>query len=117
MSSNPSSPEPVAPTTPENANVDLPLSTPTVHKLSTTIPYTTGHIIRDESLIALGCEMIGYIVGPMPSEQFLDFMPSKRGIPPFSRKPFKALANHKHEAAMYERFVRILLFLVLSGRH
>ena len=112
MSSNPASPEPVAPTTPETNNVDLPtmLSTPTVHKLSTTIPFTTGHVMRDESLIALGYEMIGYIVGPMPSTQFLEFLPAKRGIP-LRNNPFKGLANHEHETAMYNPFVCILLFL------
>ena len=97
MSSNPASQSLiVAPTIQETNNVDLPimLSTPTAHELFTTIPSTTGHVMCDESLIALGYDIISYIVGPMPSTQFLEFLPGKWGIP-LRNKPFKGLANYK----------------------
>ena len=104
------SPE-AAPTTPETAHVNLPIhSTPTVHKQSTYIPYTSGHVIRDETLIALGNEMVGYVVGPMPFTKFLDFLPRNRGKPSFRKKSFAELGKQRKEATMYILFVWVPLF-------
>lgn len=38
-----------------------------IHKKSTAIPYTSTHLMHDETLIALGFEMIDYVVGPNAS--------------------------------------------------
>ena len=72
----------------------------------TNIAFASGHIIR-ESLIALGNEMVGYVVGPMPAKEFLDFLPCN----PWKvrKKLFAGLATQK-EAAMYTPFVRVSSF-------
>ena len=111
------SPEAAAPTTPEIVAATLSdiHSTPTVHKQATTVSYSTGHVIRDETLIALGNEMVGYIVGPMPAREFLEFLPrNPRKAPSFRKKPFVNLASHKCEPAMYDPFVRMILFLSVN---
>ena len=100
------------PTTPDNALVDLPsYLTPTVvtvHKQSTAMPFTSGHIMRDETLIALGNEMIGYVVGPMPAKYFLELLPrNSRKSPTFRKKPFADLADQSTEPQMYDPFVHI----------
>jgi hypothetical protein len=63
----------------------------------------------DENLIALGNEMIGHVVGPMPAKDFLESLPldSRESPPSFSKKLFAKLASRKTEAQMYELFVRI----------
>ena len=98
------------PTTPDNAPVDLPsYLTPTVHKQSTAMPFTSGHIMRDETLIALGNEMIGYVVGPMPAKDFLELLPrNSRKSPTFRKKPFADLADQSTELQMYDPFVCII---------
>ena len=73
------------PATPETTPVVLPThSTPTVYKQSSALPYTSGHVVRDETLIALGNEMVGRVVGPMPFKEilrlFLAAAPSKGTI-------------------------------------
>ena len=92
--------------TPRNAPVDIPVdSTPTVHKQSTAIPYTSGHVMRDENL---GNEMVGYVVGPMPAKKFLKLLPRNNQKPnSFDEKPFAELVNLKTEVQMYDPFVRI----------
>ena len=96
------------PSTPEMASVDLPIhSTPTVHKQSSAVPYTSGHITRDETLLALGNEMVGYVVGPMPAHDFLKLLPCNSQLPSFDKKPFAKLAGLKSETKMYNPFVRI----------
>jgi hypothetical protein len=104
-------------TTPETACVDLPIhSTPTVQKRYTNIPFTSGHVMRDETLIALGNEMVGYVVGPMPAQKFLDFLPkspNSRKKPVFDEDPFLDSAKHKLEPQIYKPFVRVLLFFSL----
>lgn len=102
------------PTTPENAPVDLPLdSTPTVHKQSSAIPYTSGHVMRDETLIALGNEMVGYVVGPMPAKDFIKLLPRNSQKPPsFDKKLFAKVAKQSTEPKMYDPFVRILFSLL-----
>ena len=96
------------PSTPETAPVDLPIhSTPTVHKQSSAVPYTSGHVTRDETLMALGNEMVGYVVGPMPAKDFLELLPCNSPLPSFRKKPFVKLADIRMEPKMYDPFVRI----------
>ena len=96
------------PTTPENPPIDLPIdSTPTVHKQSSARPYSTGHVMRDESFIALGNEILGYIVGLMPAEEFLELLPPTSKPLPVETVPFTDLADKKVESQMYDPFVRI----------
>lgn len=99
------------PTTPENAPIDLPTdSTPTVHKRSTAIPFTSGHVMRDETLITLGNEIVGYVVGPMPAKEFLELLPrNTEKLPSFNKKKklFANLAEQTTELQMYNPFVRI----------
>jgi len=89
----------VEPTTLENAPVDIPVnSTPTVHKQSMAIPYTSGHVMRDENLITLGNEMVGHVVGPMPVIDFLELLPrNSQKSPPFGKKPFVKLLDESTE--------------------
>ena len=97
------------PSTPEAAPVDLPAhSTPTVHKQSTAVPYTSGQMMCDENLIAIGAEIASYIVGPMPAKDFLKLLPrNSRELPLFDKKPFVKLADLPTEIKMYDPFVRI----------
>ena len=97
------------PTNPENDPVDLPTdSTPTIHKQSTAIPFTSGHVMRDETLIALGNQMVGYVVGPMPAKDFLELLPVNSLMSPsFNKKPFAKLADQSTEPKMYDPFVSI----------
>lgn len=98
-------PEPI---TPKKA-IGLPTeSTPTQYKQSTALPFTSGHVMRDETLVALGNEMVGYAVGPMPAVEFLEFLPrSTEVMPSFDKKPLAILAEAKSESQMYNPFVRI----------
>lgn len=75
------------PTAQENNLFDIPtvrVLTPTIYnlKLSTARPWTTGHATRDESLIALGKEMVGSVVGLMPAKEFLELLlPTSLSMP------------------------------------
>ena len=103
-------PEPINLDDPDDLPTD---TTPTNHKQSTTIPFTSGHVMRDETLIALGNEMVGYVVGPMPAKEFLKFLPAppnSQNSPSFninSKKSFAILAEQSTEPKMYDPFVRI----------
>jgi hypothetical protein len=64
--------------------------------------------MRDETLIALGNEMVGYVVGPMPAKHFLELLPrNSKKSPSFRKKPFADLAGQSTELQMYDPFVRI----------
>ena len=107
------------PTTPENATIDLPTdSTPTVHKRSTAIPYSSTHIHHDDTLKALGDETVGYVVGPMPANEFLELLPcNTEKLPSFDKKKkllFAKLAEQTTEFQMYDPFVRTISFSFLN---
>jgi hypothetical protein len=97
------------PTTPEEGPSDLPIhSTPMAHKLSTAMAVTSGALFRDDTLTALGNEMVGYVVGPMPADKFLKILPQPRKpAKKFNANPFAKLASQTKEAGVYEPFVRI----------
>jgi hypothetical protein len=77
-------------------------------KQSTALPYTSGHIIRDETLMALGDEMAGYVVGPMPPKDFLKFLPpNSRKLPSFNKGSFAKIKAQPTEVKIYDSFVRI----------
>lgn len=63
-------------TIPKMVHIDLPLH-PTfmIYNQFTNIPFISGHMIHNENLIAVGNEMVGYVVGPMPAKISLDFLP------------------------------------------
>ena len=75
--------------------------------------------MRQDKFIALGSEMAGYVVGPMPTGKFLDFLPrihdKKRR--PFSSSLFAELAKQTRETEMYAPFVRVLLFSTIHRPH
>ena len=62
--------------------------------------------MHDENLIALGNEMVDFVVG---AKDFLEFLPldSRESPPSFSKTLIAKLASRKTEAQMYEPFVRI----------
>ena len=105
-----------APTTPE-ACVDSNLYNPDCSCNPHNIPFTSGHLERDETLIALGNEMVGHVVGPMPTQNFLDFLPCNPAkAPSFMKRSFAKLAKQRTEPAMYDVFVCVsLLFFFLNG--
>ena len=92
--------------TPETTPVD-----PSIHSTpmqSTAIPYSSGHIIRDEDLVELGYEMVGYVVGPMPAKDFLTLLPHNSRKPPsFNKEPFVELVDQPMETKIYNPFVHI----------
>ena len=63
--------------------------------------------MRDDSLIALGNEIVGCVVGLMPAEEFLELLPPTSKPLPVEEKPFTNLADKKAESHMYDPFVRI----------
>ena len=70
-------------------------------------PWTTGHVMRDDSLIALGNQIVDCVVGLMPAEEFLELLPPTSKPLPVEEKPFTNLADKKAESHMYNPFVRI----------
>ena len=69
---------------------------------------TTNEVFRDDNLATIGKEMIGYIVGPMPFKEFLEFLPRPRkAMKKFNKKAFAKIADQTKEAGMYKPFVRI----------
>ena len=105
MSSNKDStiPEPITPHAPIDLLTD---STSTVHKQFTARQWTTDHEYRDDSLIALGNEIVGHVVGPMPAKEFLELLPPTSESLSAEEKQF-TLADKKSESQMYDPFVRI----------
>jgi hypothetical protein len=98
------------PTTPEEGPIDMPIcSTPLAHKRSRTAVYATSNeLFRDDTLIALGSEMVGYVVGPMPIEEFLEFLPQPRKtMKKFNEKAFTKIADQRSQAGLYDPFVLI----------
>ncbi|KAN0120535.1 hypothetical protein V8E52_004362 [Russula decolorans] len=97
------------PTTPPNATLQLPQSTPIRINTSTTLPFTTTQKYRIESCSAMADEMKKYIVGPMPAKLFLDdFLPTK-DIPGYQRREFHPgcyddAVNAEYEPYAYEPF-------------
>ena len=104
-------------TPPQDAsNHLLPANTPHKRKQAGTQPYTSTHIdVNAETRnAALATETIGYIVGPMPVETFLDaYVPKRLNIPsiPFVQgKADEMQSRFKEiikigESGMYEEWV------------
>ena len=119
-------PEPTTPVAP--VDLDIVNMTPTIHRRTTTLaPCTSNHLERDETLIALGQEIVGYVVGPMPADKFLDLLPSTRlRLPTVDTTPsslkrklpdkglLKDLAKSNNENNMYDLFVRIPFSFLFS---
>ncbi|KAG2089146.1 uncharacterized protein F5147DRAFT_658498 [Suillus discolor] len=89
----------------------LPMNdTPIKCSCSTMQPYTTNTRCRDTTLNAMGKEMKGCLVGPMPVEQFLkEFLPPS-AIPnyeplTFSDGAFESTLSALHETKAYEPFI------------
>ena len=103
------------PTAQENTLFDTTVRdpTPVIFKQSTARPWTTDDATRDESLIALGKEMVGSIVGPMPAKEFLELLPpTSLTMPSESAEGEPNLTEVTKEAQMYRPFVRILFILL-----
>ena len=104
-------PEPITP----HAPIDLPTeSTPRVHKRNTAKQWTTNHEVRDDSLIAIGNEIVGHVVGPMPANEFLELLPYTIKPLPAETKVFTNLADKTAEGEMYDPFVCIPFSLLYA---
>lgn len=99
------------PTTPPQANLSLPQSTPFKTGSSTTLAYTTTQKFRIESCAALADEIKPYLVGPMPAQQFLDdFFPvddilGLDNVPVSTPDCYSKTAEAACERDAYEPFV------------
>ena len=85
-------------------------STPFKRHLSTVAPYTTHAKYRVKEVSQLGKEMLGYIVGPMPVQEFLDEFFPMRDLEgyvakPFEKGTFKKAAACESETSAYVPFV------------
>ncbi|KAF8514455.1 hypothetical protein BU17DRAFT_68387 [Hysterangium stoloniferum] len=90
--------------------------TPTLRKYATTTPYTTMHEERFQRLEVMASEITGNIVGPIPIDSFLDYLPrpSNENLPGDQRlgKEMQALTPlcpelefvdvHNHPAADFD---------------
>jgi hypothetical protein len=101
-------------TTPPNATVPLPQSTPVKTTTSTTLPFTTNQKYRLESITAMAEEISKYLVGPMPAQQFLDdFFPSSNlsvdhdpsEVPQFMPGCYNKTVSARAEKQAYNPFV------------
>lgn len=107
----------------------LPQSTPIKTGVSTTFPFTTTQKFRIPSCTAMATEMKGYLVGPMPVQEFLDDffptgeLPGLDAVPVFTHDCYRRTVNAKKETAAYKPFVSpfdettlgFLTSLVLQG--
>jgi hypothetical protein len=86
-------------------------STPIKRSCSTMQPYTTNTRCRDTTFNAMGKEIMGYLVGPMPVELFLEKFLSPSAIldyqplTSFSDGAFETTLSAAHETRAYEPFV------------
>lgn len=101
----------IVPTTPPRTNLPLPQSTPIKIGTSTTCPFTTNQKYRVESCTAMGEEMVKYLVGPMPAQQFLDeFFPVSKlpgldTVPCFTQGCYDNTVKSIKEKDSYKPFV------------
>lgn len=88
--------------------------TPVKRSCSTMQPYTTNTRCRDTTLNAMGNEIRGHLVGPMPVEQFLEeylppsMIPDYQPLTSFSNGAFESTLSAAHETKAYEPFVSAL---------
>ncbi|KAF8514450.1 hypothetical protein BU17DRAFT_94560 [Hysterangium stoloniferum] len=86
--------------------------TPTLRKYATTTPYTTMHEERFQRLEVMASEITGNIVGPIPIESFLDYLPrpSNENLPGIkdSVKKFKKVDKARNELHMYPTLMEAL---------
>ena len=104
-------------TPPQNdSNLQLPANTPQNRKQAGNQLYTSTHIGgADARKTALGKETVGYIVGPMPIETFLDaYVPQKSVDVPFVQAKanemqlrFREIIIKSGEDGMYQEWVSI----------
>jgi hypothetical protein len=110
-------------TPPQNNSNPLPLAnTPPNVKQAGTQPYSSVHIDVDADTrdAALGKETIGYIVGPMPVDKFLELYVPKGEAPdiPFDEVKAREMQSKFQEIikvgelGMYPEWVRVFLFLL-----
>jgi hypothetical protein len=99
------------PTTPPATAVPPLESTPIKIGSSTTLPFTTNQKYRVESCSAMGEEVKKYLVGPMPTQQFLDdFFPTNElqdlhEIPLFTGGCYGRTIAAERETDAYKPFV------------
>ena len=103
-------------TTPEtqpNATLPLPQSTPIKVDNSTVLPFTTHDKYHIETCTAMAVEMKKYLVGPMPTQQFLDSffpisqLPSLDNLPRFIPGHYHDVIKAKLECDAYDPFVSL----------
>lgn len=88
-----------------------PNDTPIKRTCATMQPFTTNTRCRDTTLNAMGNEIRGYLVGPMPAEEFLEEFLSPTTIPDyqpltsFSEGAFTSTVSAALETEAYNPFV------------
>ncbi|KAG2088560.1 uncharacterized protein F5147DRAFT_658678 [Suillus discolor] len=88
--------------------------TPVKRSCSTMQPYTTNTRCRDTTLNAMGNEIRGHLVGPMPVEQFLEeflppsTIPDYQPLTSFSDGAFESTLSAAHETKAYEPFINTM---------
>ncbi|KAG1866120.1 hypothetical protein F4604DRAFT_1928133 [Suillus subluteus] len=89
----------LAPDTPSPAAQPLLLDTPIKRDSSTLLPFTTLARCQIDTLNAMGKEMKGHVVGPMPVEEFLDeFLPHPKNHDPLD---FTSLFTSASQAEVF----------------
>jgi hypothetical protein len=86
--------------------------TPFKQGSSTKLPWTTNARCRNLTINAMGAEMKGHCIGPMPIEEFLDnFLPTSEipNLPTltFRRGIFDEVIHAERELKAYEPFVSL----------
>ena len=95
-----------------NAVANLPKSTPIKTGISSTTPYTTNHLYQIDSVTTVGKEMARFLIGPMPSQLFLDtFFPTEKisnldNVPSFEPNCYRhVVTGNRSEKQAYQPFV------------
>ena len=109
-------------TPPRGVTVITEPPTPTVPNNATGQNYVSDQIRRDENYKILSKEISGKVVGPMPSTEFMEFLPESSQAPEYDRTSLVAMMNATTEVKMYEPFVSYFVkisfflsdFIVLS---
>jgi hypothetical protein len=81
---------------------------PFAHKIAGSNVYTSMHLFRDSKMVALGLEMQGKFLGPMPVDLFLaEFLPctGDTTVSKIQRASLKEASIQKAETPMYASLV------------
>ncbi|KAG2738942.1 hypothetical protein P692DRAFT_20882176, partial [Suillus brevipes Sb2] len=91
-----------------------PNDTPIKRTCATMQPFTTNTRCRDTTINAMGNEIRGYLVGPMPAEEFLEEFLSPTTIPDyqpltsFSEGAFDSTVSAAQETSAYNPFINTM---------